>query len=250
MKNVKFIKRNVLTNLINSKQETLEDDLFMVTSVRATANGSLQIEVCQNRNLSGSSESMLSLLNLDDDRFSANGTLLYDWIKVMPKNFLAMYPEVDITEAQLQEIIDSYDPNGASGAEALVVALLDTVTHVKHPKNGKELTPVIVVTEKTESELIGDFFNGTDAEEKAANVIKQGKAVMKTSGAADAEYIVHPTTGERIYRFTRTQFKEDGATDTIIAGKVTESQFKRRKAGYSVGKNANMKAAILGEDGV
>jgi hypothetical protein len=248
MKEVKFMKRNVLTEAINNKRDVLEDDLFMVNSVRATANGSLQIEVCQNRNLSGAAESMLSLLNIDDERFSANGTLLYDWIKIMPKNFLTMYPEVDITLEQLEEIIESYDPDAPRGADALVVALLDEVTNVIHPRSGKKLTPIIVVSEYVEADLVGELFNDDDAEEKAANIIKQGKAVMKTSSAPNAEYIVHPQTGEKIYRFTRTYFKEEGKEDVIIAGKVTESQFKRRKSEYTTNKKASFKESIVGED--
>lgn len=223
------IKRQKLTEEINKNKNVLKKDVLMVTSFRPTKNNSVQVEICQNRHIGGRKQTLLGLLNRSDKRFSSETTLLFDWMTMKPVDFVAAFPEIDVTVEQLEEIAGKWKADLPTGKEATVYACLKPVTKVYDSVNEVDLHPLVTVTEVTETELLnGGFFRGKDADEKAENTIENGTNVMRTGSMEDDEFLVHPETGDKVYRFARTEFKENNPEDKLIEGKITESEFKRR----------------------
>lgn len=235
MSKLKVMSRKKLSEKLREKRDQLIKDVFMITSFRATKDNSIQVEVCQNRLLGGRKRTLLGALNKSDERFGNSTTLLFDWLILQPEDFISVFPEANVSLEELKEISETWSEDAPTGKEANVFLKLQAVTHAM--VDGEKLTPIIVVTEKTHSELVNGFFTGDDADEKIANVIDKGNAVMKTGSESDAEYLVHPETGERIYRFTQTQFAEESPKEIIIAGKITESEFKKQQKMNSGARN-------------
>jgi glycerol-3-phosphate cytidylyltransferase-like family protein len=224
MSNLKPMKRADLTEAINKRKGDLIKDIFMITSFRPTKDNTIQVEVCQNRLLAGKKQTLLGALNKSNAKFGNDTTLLFDWLILEPEDFKKVFPTVNITLDELKAVAAKWQPGMPSGKQAEVFAKLEIVDKVV--VDGEDRTPVIIVTEVTHSELMnGDFFTGDNAAEKAENVVENGSAVMRTGSGEDAEFLVHPETGDKIYRFTRTEFKENNPKDTIIAGKMPMSQF-------------------------
>jgi hypothetical protein len=248
MKNESLTRRK-LTEMIQAKKDSLKRDLFMVTAFRATKDGSLQVEVCQNRALGGSKLTALQLLNRADARFKGETTLLFDWMTLTPESYIeALGKQTDATLEGLKKIASTWEEGAPTGKDAIVFPQLDPVTKFYDSVNEVELTPVISVTEKTESELY-TFFKDED---KVQDIIDRGNRAMRVSGEPDADFLVHPETGEKIYRFTRTEFKEHGAEDVIIAGKLTETDFKKRNPQGIATKSEpveDIRSSILGQTG-
>jgi hypothetical protein len=252
MNNENSMTRRKLTEKINELKDKLKRDLLMVTAFRATKGGSLQVEFCQNRALGGKKLTALQLLNRSDKRFGGETTLVFDWLTMKPEDYLKTFKgQTDATLESLQAIADTWTPDAPTGKDAIVYPQLDIVTKFYDSVNEENLTPVITVTEVVESDL-NKFYKGTNAEEKAKDTIDRGNAVMKTGSGDDAEYLVHPETGEKIYRFARTEFKEHGAADTIISGKMPLSQFVKNvgEVVEADTSNANdIRSSILGQSG-
>ena len=232
---LKTIKRNKLTEALRSQAEMLRPNAFFITSLRATANNTVQVEVCQNRNIAGRRRTLIGMINSSDKRFRSPNTLLFDWMKLEPADFLKRFPDLKgkITEEDLKAIAESYDPDGPKGQDALVYKAIHSINHVYDPETDEKLTPVISVTEVTHTQLTnGEFFRGENAEEKIENELNNGTSVMRTGSDEDSDFIVDSETGEKIYRFTRTVFKEDYPKedwDSIIPNKVTLSVYNKSK---------------------
>lgn len=229
---LKPMKRQQLTDEINKRKDQLKRMIFMITCFRATKDNSIQVEVCQNRPIGGRKQTLIGLLNKSDERFRSENTLLFDWLTVTPEDFVAAFPESGITVEELKEIAATWSPDAATGGDAIVYPKLKTITKVYDATNEEFLEPIIVVTEITHSQLVnGDFFRGKNADEQIENTLERGRNVMKTGSGEDAEFIVHPETGEKIYRFTRTEFVRDGVKtpDSLIEGKITSSQFEKTR---------------------
>lgn len=227
---LKPMKRNRLTEEINKRKNILKKDVFMITSFRPTKDNSVQVEVCQNRVIGGKKKTLLGVLNRSDSRFSSETTLLFDWLTVTPKDFVAAFPEAGVTVEELEEIASQWSADLPTGSDATVYPKLKTITKVVDSVEEEDLTPVIVVSEITHSELVnGEFFKGKNADDKIENTLERGTNVMRTGSGEDDEFIVHPETGDKIYRFTRTEFASEGNKfpDKIIEGKVTMSQFEK-----------------------
>lgn len=238
----KKMSRNKLTSLITNVELML--NVFFITSVRATKNGSLSVEVCQNRILEGGSITALGLLNQSDSRFGSTGTLLFDWIKATPEDFVKVFPEAELTVAELQAVIEEYDENGPTGTEATVFPVMKTIT--KMVANGQALTPKIVVTEATETQIRnGEFFtaSGMNQEERIAGALEDEYRVMKTSSDADADYIVDSITGDKIFRYTRTEAAEFNPQDRLIPNKVSKKVWSSRQV-QSKAKGANPESIL------
>jgi hypothetical protein len=250
MNNENSMTRRKLTEKINEKKDALKRDLLMVTAFRATKDGSLQVEFCQNRALGGKKLTALQLLNRSDKRFGGETTLVFDWLTMKPEDYLKTFKgQTDATLEGLQAIAATWTPDAPTGKDAIVYPQLDTITKFYDSVNEEELTPVISVTEIVESKL-NTFYRGDNAQEKAQDTIDRGNAVMKTGSGDDAEYLVHPESGEKIYRFARTEFKEHGATDTIIPGKMPLSQFIANAGDVVEANTANpseVRNSILGQ---
>lgn len=227
MKKLDSTTRGQFTEDVNAVAPKLKLGLLLITCIRAVKDGQLQVEFAQKRNLSGSIPNALALLNKGDKRFRTAETMVYDWLLMKPENFLeAFKDQVSITLEELKQITDSWTENAPDGRDAIVYPQLDIVNKY-YDENYGELTPLLLVTEQTESELY-QFFTGDDAAEKIQDVIDRGNRLLRTGSDDDAEDIVHPETGEKIYRFVRTDFKESGKKDRIIMGKITRSEFDRR----------------------
>lgn len=221
--------RRELTDALNKKKDVLKKDLFMITSLRPTANNSVQVEVVQNRLLGSRKRTALGALNKSDDRFGNATTMLYDWMIVRPEDFVNFFQDVNITIEDVQAIAAEWKEGQPTGSDAKVFAVLENVTQVN--VDGEKLTPVIIVTEVTESQLLnGEFFKGKNADQKAQDVIDNSNRAMKTGSGEDDEFLVHPETGDKIYRFVETLYAEDKPQDSLISGKMLESQYKKLQA--------------------
>jgi hypothetical protein len=219
--------RGKLTDDINAVAPKLKVGLMMVTCFRATKDNQLQVEFAQKRNLSSSTPNALTLLNKGDDRFRQSETMLYDWLTMRPENFInAFGDQTDATVEKLKEIAATWTPDAPTGRDAIVFPQLDIVRKFYDESYG-ELTPILLVTEKRESEL-DTFYNGDNAAQKIQDAIESKNNLLRTGSDDDAEDIVDPETGERIYRFVQTNFVESGKKDTLIKGKMTRSEFERR----------------------
>lgn len=244
----KPMKRKALTKLISDSHDKLEQDVFFLTAIRPTKNDGLSIEVCQNRILEGQSINALSALNQDDERFGTAGTLLFDWIKVTPKGFVKAFPKLNISETDLEAIIKAYeeDKHGyGKGPEAEVFPVMSTIDAMI--VNGKALMPKICVTEVLESTIAnGEFFTKRSArqQENIKGALEEEYRVMKTGSDKDAEYIVDAVTGDKIFRYSRTEFVGfPAAVDNLIANKVPQSI-------YEASKNKTSRASSPGKSSV
>lgn len=226
----KPVKRSKLAEKIESFREKLAPNVFIATSIRATANNSLQLEVAQHRMLDGQTISVLTALNESDQRFGKNGTLLYDWLKFEPVDLLKLFPQLKMTVAELESIAETYDESSPDGPDALVYPVM--VGLDKMVIDGRTYEPIINVTEVIESK-IPEFYTERSKrrEENIANALEHEYRVMKTGSEEDAEHLVHPVTGERIFRFTQTNPKgQPNAVDQIVAGKVPKSVWASRES--------------------
>lgn len=249
------VRKNLTEKL--EKIDLVKDVLF-ATSFRAVKDNQIQMEVVQRRRISGRKRNLLGILNQSDKRFGSASTLLFDWLLFPVDVLLKAFPQLaekGWTEAKLQAIADSYDPNGPTGSDANVFPAVVKLDHGVDPEEGDKFTPVIAVTEITHSQLIGkEFFRGPNADEKIENELTNGTAVMKTS--ADGEYIVDGESGDKIYRFTQVVPKEDynDDYDTIIPNKMTESAYKaslkskvKSNQGQPLDNAEDIENAILGD---
>lgn len=228
MSELKPMKRQKLTEEIRKAKNNLKKGVFMITSFRPTKDNSIQVEVCQNRQLGGRKQTLLGLLNRSDDRFGSETTLLFDWLTFKPADFIAAFPESGVSLKDLEDIAAQWSPTLETGSDAIVYPRMKLITKIMDSVNEVELTPVIVVTEVTHSQLVnGEFFRGKNAEQQIENTLEKGSNVMKTGSSDEDEFLVHPDTGEKVYRFTRTEFAENKPTDSLIEGKMTESQYKK-----------------------
>lgn len=240
---LKKVLRSALTEVLLGL--TFKPMAFFITSFRATTDNSLQVEVCQNRRLGGRKRTLLGMVNKSDKRFGSDTTLLFDWLTFKPADLLATFPtlaKVGWTIKDLEAIAATYDPAGDKGREAAVFQALHGVEYIVDVQDGVQLHPVISVTEVTHSALINlEFFKGDDAQEKVENELERGTAVMKTGSDDDADFIVDSESGDKIYRFTRTLMQEDFPKqdwDSMIANKVTESQYQRSSSKAKVQESA------------
>jgi hypothetical protein len=227
MNNVKPMTRKDLGTQLDAASDRLSLDVFFITSLRATKDNTLQVEVCQNRILDGSKITALSVLNQSDKNFGKATTLVFDWIKTTPQDFVTAFPEVKLTIPQLEAVAKTWEENAPTGPDAIVHPVMATVK--KMNVNGRLLTPKITVTEVTETAIKnGEFFTDSSArkDENIRRALEEDRRVMKTSSAPDAEYIVESSTGDRIFRYTRTEFEEFGAKDDLIVNKTSESKYK------------------------
>jgi len=231
MADLKTMKRSALKNFLD--KQTFKPGLFFATSIRATKDNSLQLEVCQARRLAGRKRSLLGLVNRSDKRFGNDSTLLFDWITFQPADMLATFPQIAKTHniETLEKMAETYDASGPKGRDAAVFAAITKIPYIMDAQSDEKLTPIIAVTEVTETQLKnGEFYKGDDAEEKIENEIENGSAIMKTGSDDDADFIVCGETGDKVFRFTRTVFAEEFPNndwDTIIPSKVTLTAFNK-----------------------
>ena len=245
--NVKPMTREQLSQKIEAVKERLGGDVIFVTSIRPTANNSISIEVCQNRVLEGSSITALGLLNQSDERFGTTGTLLFDWIKATPKDLVKVFPELKLTVEDLEAIAKTWDETAPTGKDAKVFPVMTQIT--KMVGNNVTYTPIIVVTEATETQIEnGEFFTDASKNQKQniAGALDEEYRVMKTSSEPDADYIVEPHTGDRIFRYTQLLVKEQNPQDRLIPGKITLTRFKARQAQASKTKSLKPEAILEG----
>lgn len=253
-KKIKHVKRSKLTKAI--QDQNLKPNMFFTTSIRPTANGTLQLEVCQNRTLGGRKRTLTGMINRSDDRFGSVSTLLFDWTKFMPADLLAAFPTLAklFSIEDLENIASTYDPKGPTGTKANVIQAITKVPYIYDSSTEEELTPVIAVTEITHSQLVGgQFYAGENAQKKIENELKNGTSVMRTGSEEDADYIVDGSTGDKIYRFTRTVFAEEypkGDWDTMIPNKMTLTAYNKATEGKQYSNPEDIKVpAIEGEEG-
>lgn len=235
---MKKVKRKLLKEAL--QDANLKPNQLIVTSFRPTANGTLQVELCQKRLLAGRKRTVIGMVNAKDERFRDAHTTLFDWMKFEPEDILKVFPQLNkvTTVEELEKLTESYDPDAPTGSDAEVFQQIVAISHLIEAASGEKVTPIIAVTEVTHSQLLaGEFYSGPDADEKIQNELENGTSVMRTGSEDDAEYIVDPIKGDRIYRFTRTVLAEDypqGNWDSIIQGKMTESAYKKAKAKKAV----------------
>lgn len=225
---LKKMKRSNLTEQLNKMSDKLVKDAFFITSFRATKDNSIQMEVCQNRLLGGRKRTLLGAVNHSDARFGSATTLLFDWVTFKPEDLLKTIPTLKQSLADLEAIAKTWDENSETGSEAIVFPAIQTVKTMV--VDGDVLTPIITVTEATESEIKnGKFFTASskNQEENIRQAIEEERRVMKTGSNSDADYIVHPETGDRIFRYTRTEFLEENPKDTLISGKITRKAYEK-----------------------
>lgn len=238
---LKQIARVKLTDALNSQAGMLKPDLFFITSFRATKDGTIQVEVCQNRNIAGRKRTLIGMVNKSDKRFRGTTTLLFDWMKLEPQDLLNTFPSLqkEVTIEDLKAISESYDAEGPKGSKALVFQAIHSIPEILDVESGEKVHPIIAVTEVTHSQLVnGEFYRGENADEKISNELENGTAIMKTSSDDDADFIVDSETGDKIYRFTRTVIMEDYPKkdwDTIIPNKTTLSIYNKSKTSKSKG---------------
>jgi len=232
---LKPMKRSKLTDALNSKKAALKPGVFFITSFRATKDNSIQVEVCQNRNLQGRVITLLGMINQSDKRFRSDTTLLFDWLKLEPQDLINTFPTLTtgddpLTVEDLEKVAATWKATDGNGTNAKVFQAITTIPHVNY--YGKELHPVIAVTEVTHSQLIGgEFYQGENAEEKIENELKNGTAVMKTGSGDDADFIVDAETGDKIYRFTRTVMQESYENkdwDSLIPNKTSLKAYNKK----------------------
>lgn len=241
------IQRGQLTTAVNASMETMSLNEVVATAIRPVAGNKLQLEIVQKRKLAGRKGSLLATLNKSDQRFGNTETLLFDWITFEIPDFLAAFPSLGITEGQLTNILGQYDPAAPRGTESTVFSVVKPLTKVLD--QGVEYTPVVIVTEVKEGD-IPTFFNseGKNYQQKLEAALDDENNVMRTSSEPDGEYIVDSVDGQRIFRFTRTEYLEDQQggvpQDKLIAGKMTESAYKAAKAGIEEAENASSNAIL------
>jgi len=218
------MKRKKLTKLI--QDGNLKLDSFTLSAIRATKDGSLQAEFVQKRRLDGRRVNVLALMNEDDPRFGSNSTTLINWSKFTPKAILKLFPGLEFTKEELAKVAKSWKADAPTGTNAKVHPVMKTLK--KMNVEGTSYTPVINVTELTESDL-QDFYTDRSKrrEENIAGHLEDLNNVMRTN-AEDNEFLVDSSTGEKIFRLTRVNALEDGIED-IIVDKIPESQFKKAK---------------------
>lgn len=247
---LKQIKRSTLSEALKKAKDQFKTDAFFTTSIRATKDGSLQLEVCQNRRLGGRQLTMLGMLNRSDERFRDENTLLFDWMTMKPHDFFAIFPSLKgkVTEADLKAISETWKESDARGKDAPVYKFINNIKTVHNVMDGKDYHPIIIVTEMTETELRQhEFYKGADADEKVAVELEEENNVMKT--ATDGEYLVSPENGDRVFRFVRTTFVEEGAVDKIIAGKLPKSQYEKRGKKIGTVKQTEPENVVLDIEG-
>ena len=225
---LKAVKRSKLTEAINAMASTLKTGTFFVTCIRPTKDNSVQVEVCQKRKISGRQRTLLGVLNKSDDRFRDENTLLFDWLTFQPKDLLLAMPVLskEVSLAEIKEIADKWTPTAPTGPESTVYQLVKTIEKIEIQDEDEGLTPIIRVTEVTESQLRNyQFFRGDDADFKIQDELDKEHNVMKT--AKDGEYILDAESGDKVWRFARTEFVEGNGADIVIPNKVTETVYKR-----------------------
>lgn len=235
----KPVKRHELTKAINDTNLPL--DKFFVSAVRATLDGQLQIEVAQKRILEGKSINVLAALNKGDDRYGNAATMLFNWMGMTPKGFQDMFPTANVTLAELESIAKTWKEDAPNGPDAIVYPLLQTFKNIV--VEGKEFQPVINVTEVPADE-IEDFYTESSKrrDENISNALDKEYRVMKTppNEKGDQDYIVDATTGEKIFRFTRTNVVGDPrATDKMVPTKVSMKVYESRLAKSEAGKSTS-----------
>lgn len=252
---LKPLKRSKLTDALQKQSGMLKPNVLFITSFRATKDNSIQVEVCQNRNLASRKSTVLGMINASDKRFRGNHTLLFDWMILTPEDFLQVFPTVKqhVSLEELKAVAESYDPDAPKGKDALVFKAIHSIPYIYNVMEEKQVTPVIAVTEITHTQLInGEFFRGENREEKIENEIENGNSIMKTGAGDDADYIVDAETGDKIYRFTQTVVREEYPKedwDRLIPNKTTLKQFNELKS-KDKSEYKNPEDLLIGNDNI
>lgn len=243
----------VLADVIKGLESlNLKKDVYFIVGLKPVANDYIQVVTAQKRIIGNRKETALSLLNRGNEAFRAPHTLLFDWMSGSPKGILESFPQIGFSLDEIEAMVKAYDPSGPTGSQSLIYPVGKTVASMKG-RDGEDLTPVITVTEVTETQIRnGSFFTeaGKNQEERIRQALEEDYNVMRTSSKDDAEYIVSGDTGDRIYRFNRTDFVENKAKDVLVENKMSESRYNAQRNASPASKEVSPEEVFSAVEGL